>query len=463
MEFNYSGLGGEKITAESLMFKDTDLFSVENYEKDVISIVDHTFSAANVDENGPYRIDVTENSKQYIKCKDMRVAMGFKITRSDGTELTFKDEVSFENLPISSIFDSVQVDLYNTQINELAQQEYAYKAYLETLLSFSKETLNSNLECAMFYPEKPGFFDDTTNLWKVHGLSNDGTEVKLPEDHKNFGIWKRCFEARHGEVQLIAPLFVDFFETNKLLPPKTPFSLTFTRKTSNDFFLLTQETRKYKVTLTKLELKVPFVTLSEPLRAHHEKLFQSQEAKYKFQKVAVTRKQIGITGVTDITFDNCVPQALPKQIYFVMVDTSAYTGNVKESPFVFRHNDISRLQLRVEQEMIPIEPLKFDFSSAANNTREAYMHFLRNTGQDHSSSNILIRYSDWIRDKVIFAFDLSPDRCNGFHLHRFKTGRLDILMQLKTALTKPITILVFAVYDNFLTLDNKGHVSITNV
>ena len=461
MEFSRGGMGGEKITSESLMYKDTDMFSVENYENEIIDTVVHSFSADGLTGDGPYIFKVPGNMSQYIKSKDMKLLMEFKITQTDGTALTYADEISFANLPISSLFQTVTVDLLSTPISEITQELYSHKCYLETLLSYSNTSLENELMCSMFYPDPKGFYDNPAK-WKHYASTEENSLI--PPDDQKFGIWRRHSEARAGEIQVIAPLSVDFFQTNRLLLPNMPFTLTFSRRANNDFFFLTQEeTKKYKVIINKFELKVPFVTVNHALFAHHQKLLQTHPAKYKFQKVVPVRKQIGIAGYTEITFDNCFELELPKQIYIMMIDTSAFSGNLKESPFIFRHNNIASLHLKINQDMVPVEPIKYNFNDGQWKAREGYQHFLDQIGQNHNASDTLITYKAFCHDSTIFAFDLSPDSCQGFHFHSFREGRIDIKMQLHTPLTKATTVLVFGVYDKILKLDKNRQISIKNV
>ena len=146
-----------------------------------------------------------------------------------------------------------------------------------------------------------------------------------------------------------------------------------------------------------------------------------------------------------------------------MIDTSAFSGNLKESPFIFRHNNIASLHLKINQDMVPAAPIKYNFNEGQWKAREGYQHFLDQIGQNHNASDTLVTYRAFCHDTTIFAFDLSSDSCHGFHFHPFREGRIDIKMQLHTPLTKATTVLVFGVYDKILKLDKNRQISIKNV
>jgi hypothetical protein len=54
---------------------------------------------------------------------------------------------------------------------------------------------------------------------------------------------------------------------------------------------------------------------------------------------------------------------------------------------------------------------------------------------------------------TLFAFDLSPDGCNGFHFHPKRTGTIDLNMRFNDDLDGPIYVIVMATYDSCLTID----------
>ena len=470
MDLNFGGMSG--ITADSFLHKDSDIFALENYEKSVLKTVEHTYSTnADLSSDGPYRFSVDRNSTSYIKARDIRLLMEFNITQHDGTALTSRDEVSFENLPISSLFESVSVELYNSPVTTLTQEAYNYKCMLSTMLSYDYNNLHNILTNFMYYEDPLGFYDSTDvtkgtwrNFKSSDAANDEAKDFKVEKDNLSFGIWRRASEARSGTVQVIAPLWVDFFQTNRLLPPDTPFALTFQRNQNKDFYLLSMEpTKKYKLTITKFEMKVPFVELAPSLHATLESHLKTHTAKYKFQNTVVIRKQIQ-PGGTDLSFDSCIDGPLPKQLYFVMIDTSAFNGNIKESPYVFRHNNVSSLHLKINQEMIPLEPIKYDFSDTGlSRNREGYNHFLKQIGQSHLGANPMITPKAFLRDRTIFCFDLTSDQCGSYHLHQVIQGKLDIKMQLSTPLVKATTLLVFAIYEKILTINNQRQITIDYV
>ncbi len=53
----------------------------------------------------------------------------------------------------------------------------------------------------------------------------------------------------------------------------------------------------------------------------------------------------------------------------------------------------------------------------------------------------------FVNGLTLFAFDLTPDLCGGYHIHRRKTGNIDLEVRFKTALAQSIYAIVLCTYD----------------
>lgn len=48
---------------------------------------------------------------------------------------------------------------------------------------------------------------------------------------------------------------------------------------------------------------------------------------------------------------------------------------------------------------------------------------------------------------TLFAFDLTPDLCGGYHMHNRRTGSIDLEVQTKTPLTDAVYAIALCTYD----------------
>jgi hypothetical protein len=63
----------------------------------------------------------------------------------------------------------------------------------------------------------------------------------------------------------------------------------------------------------------------------------------------------------------------------------------------------------------------------------------------------------YVNGASLFAWDFSPDKCNGFHWHkRDDGGHIDIELRFKEGLAKNITIMLFAVFDALVAIDRHS-------
>lgn len=54
---------------------------------------------------------------------------------------------------------------------------------------------------------------------------------------------------------------------------------------------------------------------------------------------------------------------------------------------------------------------------------------------------------------TLFAYDLSPDNCAGFHTHRDDRGTINLELMWGGALSAPITLIIYSVFHDELQLD----------
>lgn len=66
----------------------------------------------------------------------------------------------------------------------------------------------------------------------------------------------------------------------------------------------------------------------------------------------------------------------------------------------------------------------------------------------------------FLQSHCMFAWDLNPDICNGYHLHDRKVGRsIDLELMFNEANNRAINILVYATFETELKLLNGVAVS----
>ena len=99
------------------------------------------------------------------------------VTRGNGV-VTDADHVGGINSFLHSLFQQVDVSLNDVQVSQ-SSVTYAYRAYIESLLSYGPQAKNSQLTASLFYKDTAGNMDRPN-------------PSHANEDERNFGLQKRA-------------------------------------------------------------------------------------------------------------------------------------------------------------------------------------------------------------------------------------------------------------------------------
>ena len=93
-----------------------------------------------------------------------------KITKANGADLDADEQVGPVNLWMHALFSQVDVFLNNKLVTP-SSTAYPYRAYIETILNFSKDTKSSQLTSALFYKDKAGKMDSVNPVANADALN----------------------------------------------------------------------------------------------------------------------------------------------------------------------------------------------------------------------------------------------------------------------------------------------------
>jgi len=63
----------------------------------------------------------------------------------------------------------------------------------------------------------------------------------------------------------------------------------------------------------------------------------------------------------------------------------------------------------------------------------------------------------------MIPFDLTPDRCNGFHAHGQKSGVINLELHFREVIANPFNVMAFATYDTSFSMDKNGKITILDM
>jgi hypothetical protein len=140
---------------------------------------------------------VTATGDDYLDLTNSFLCVRAKITRVNGDDLDAADMVGPVNNFLRSLFSQVDVSLNGT-LTTSSMKTYAYRAYIETLLSYGADGKTSQLtRVALFYKDEAGKMD------KPNPLAANAAD-------RNSGLASRqAFAAESHEINMIGRIHTD--------------------------------------------------------------------------------------------------------------------------------------------------------------------------------------------------------------------------------------------------------------
>ena len=133
-----------------------DLFSIPPTQTSVEAgnwIESHPI--ATLSDTGPIEFDIPGNGTQYFDLANVYLYVKATIKNRIGTNLANDAFPGPLNNWLHSLFEEVEVKLGNTVIST-PTRTYPYRAYLESLLSLSNDTKETQMTTSLWYKDIPG-------------------------------------------------------------------------------------------------------------------------------------------------------------------------------------------------------------------------------------------------------------------------------------------------------------------
>ena len=356
------------------------------------------------------------------------------VKKTDGSKITETDNVALINLFGASLFKHVEIQINETQVSDSTSSNYGYKAVIETLLSYGKDAKNTHLQSALFYKDTSGKMDKLT---------------------ENKGWASRRAVVSKGIFEFETAVYNDFLQTYKLLPSAVRLRLKFVRQ--NDAFVLMADKDDYKINIKNLRLYVKKIRIKDEIIQFHRNKFAND----KFAIFPVARSQIKTfvlrEGVNSEVIPSVIKGHLPRNVIIALVESAAFNGKSTKNPYDFQHFNVQNLSINVNGLAYPRSAYNLDFTN--RRAVRAYKAMFDSNGMYNSNTGNDISYDDFLNGYTFFCYDISPDSCNGFHLHRTETGNINVEITFSTPLTAPVNMIVYCCYDNNIYMDKHSNVT----
>jgi len=273
---------------------------------------------------------IVGNASQYLDLYDHFCLLRVKVVKGDGSDLPARADVSTANLFMHSLFSQCDVSI-NNQLVSTSNNCYMYKAYLETLLTYGRDYINSQGTCPLFYID-----------------SNGGSL-----DPSNSGYKERqSFIEQSKPLELLDKLKFDIAYQHRYILSDTSVAISLSRS-SEQFSLLYP---KPAANADILNPKIKILDASLFVRKHilypsivlsHQKLLeQGHSARYPFKKSEVKFFSISKSSQSFIE-ENVFLGNIPSRIVLCLVPSKGFVGDYEVNPFVFPHYDLNYISLSV--------------------------------------------------------------------------------------------------------------------
>ena len=385
------------------------------------------------DASTPVDFFIQSNDVQFIDLSETKLYLRVKITNEDGSST--ETVVAPVNNFLHSMFQQITIHLNEVPITPASNQN-AYRAYLETLLAYSKEFKKSQAQSALYFKDK----DPSSRS----AVIDDGFKSRYDLTKKS------------AVFEMEGRPFSDLFLQNRLLLPGIDVRISFIRS-SPKFCLYSAppeagKSLAYKVEILEAKLKMKKHTLTPSLM--HERLvhLQRQPALYPLKRVEVKTYSLA-KGLSNSINENLLSGLLPERIILGIVSSGAYTGDYLKNPFEFKHYDLSVINITVNGDSSTFLPMKIDFEK--NQYIQLYNNLFESLGISNEDVGIDITREEY-KNHPLIMYSLRQPLKEGFHIPKY--GNVKIDLTFKTPLTDVVTVIVYAEYQATLCIDNNKNV-----
>ncbi len=387
-------------------------------------------------DNGPFDFIIPSDGQDFTDLPFTRLEGCIEILNLAGATLTETDINAYVNLLPQSLFKQIEVSVNNTQIADLSTPTYAFKSYIETVLTYPKDAKETTLLLEHFNK-------DTLEKENIFTLLN------------SISFNKRNQFAKKGKIYFSMLLHIDFFHSTKLLLPGCEIKLKFIR--NSDTFSLLGDTLQAKIKFHELKLMIRRVTVEPTIASKIEDAINKTPAIYPITQSKIKTFLIP-KDVRQERISNIFRGVLPRSIIVGFVTTDAANGTINANPFKFEHFKLNHFQMYINGDPLLTEAFQPDFANSKF-FRE-YRWFMDNLGWAHDKESNGVTMEEFKTNTFFLPFDLSPDLSNGATLSQLKEGSLDVLVSFNENLAQNVQMIVFATFNELLLIDKDRNVTL---
>ena len=395
---------------------------------------------ATISQGTPIEFSITGAGQDYLDLSSTQLYVRAQIIRANNDPIDDGDHVGPVNLFLHSLFSEVDITLNDTLVTA-SNNTYAYRSYLETILSYGNAAKTSQLTSALYYKDNAGHFEDAN-----------------PHDNNaaNNGFKKRSTLTDEGRVvDMLGCIHSDLFFQDRFLPNDVNIRVRLVRNKDSFCLMSSVQGAAYKVRILECKLYVRKVKLSPSVFLAHAKALERGNVKFPIRR-AVCKTFTIPRGNLDASQESLFSGQLPTRLVIGCVDNDAFNGIYAKNPFNFKHMNLTQLKVYLDGQQQSVKPLEINFAN--NQYINAYATLFLGTGKWMRDEGNQISREDFAGGYALYAFDLTADLCEGDHFNLVKQGNIRLDMKFAQALPNTINVIAFAEFENILEIDRSRNV-----
>ena len=378
----------------------------------------------------PIEFNVAGSEEEYIDLSETYLHLEVKIVDDKGADVQDTAKIAPANYFLHALFNQVEISLNNKLVTG-SVTGYAYRSIIEALLNHGEDAKKTHLQSALFHK-------DTAS--KMDSITGD-----------NAGFVKRKSYMKKT-IEMYGRIHADIFFQNRYLLNNVNLQIKMVRNRSS--FCLIGE-GDFKINILQAILFVRKAKINPQVMLAHASILEKSSAKYPIRRVET--KVLTITkDLSAYSLDNITTGPLPSRIVFGLVESDAYNGVIGKNPFNFQNFNLSRIAFSVDGEIIPYKPIECDYGS--NKYVRAYHSLFTGVDKSVTTNGNFIERDEYPNGYCLYAFDLTPDLCNGEHFNLIKSGNLRINLDFKSALKTPVNGILYLEYQNIIEINKNRQI-----
>ena len=344
--------------------------------------------------------------------------VNLRLTNGDGTPLTDGEVAGLINLPLQTIFSQVDVTLQQTPLSHPGTN-YAYKAYIDTILKTNQCTQKNVLTSQLFYKDT-------------------GPDMSDAKTGPNSGLFNRYLATIGGEiVDFEGPLYVDLFQQSRLLV--NAVSIGIKLWPSLDAFRLISDSLNadQKVQIVDVRFKLCVQRLNGGVLVAHEKLFHEQPATYPYLRSAIKTAAIA-PGQYGFSVDDLFQGLVPNKVIVGLVSSVAYSGDYSKSPLYFQPYDCNSVGLYIDGQSYPAQPLQPNYGA------DQFVDCYRTLALFRKDINV--SRDDYKEGYFLYVLDVDPY----YSFNTKRKGHCRLELKFAKPLPESVTLIMYATFPEIL-------------